>query len=69
LKYVTWPYPEGLREELLRLSVEGKVHEVCQYNVLIGKIFADAARAVAKEARVDMSQVQLIGSRLVQGCG
>ncbi len=60
--FLTWPYSAGLKEDLVRISVDGKVAEVCAYNVLLGRVFADAARAVVTQAGRKMEEVALIGS-------
>lgn len=60
----SFPYPEGLREELLELSTAGKgrVDQLCRMNVLLGEIFADAALQLLASAGVSAGEVDLIGS-------
>jgi anhydro-N-acetylmuramic acid kinase len=61
--YLTYPYPNGLKEDLLQLSREdGRIQDVCSYNVLLGRIFADAAKAVVEAAGKKMEEVFLVGS-------
>lgn len=62
LAFLTHPYPASLKEELLRVSVGGGVEQVCRYNVLLGKVFAEAARGVVSRAGREMAQVSLVGS-------
>lgn len=64
LHYLTFPYPSGLKEDLLKLSRagEGMVQDVCSYSVLLGRIFADAAKAVVEAAGREMGEVALVGS-------
>lgn len=62
LGFRTYPFPSGLKEELLQLSVRGSVRDVCVWNVLLGKIFAEAARQVAQDAGIPLSEVSAIGS-------
>ena len=64
LHYLTYPYPNGLKEDLLKLSRtdEGRIQDVCAYNVLLGRIFADAAKAVVEAAGRGMGEVALVGS-------
>ena len=68
---MTHPYPPPVRKDLLRM-VEGggsrgedereDVRDLCIYNALLGRIFADAAKAVVSKVGVNMSDVLLIGS-------
>lgn len=57
-----FPYPRGLKVELLRVCAGGTVEEVCSYNVLLGRLFADAARAVVARCGTEMERVTVIGS-------
>lgn len=56
------PYPAGLKADLLWLGSEGGVREVCSYNVLLGKLFAEAARTVVAECHLEMESIAVIGS-------
>ncbi len=72
LSYQTHPYPPSVKEELLRMiDSEGGggksgdtsvLRELCIYNALLGRIFADAAKAVVAQAGMNMYEVALIGS-------
>lgn len=60
----SFPYPGGLREELLELSTPGKgsVDQLCRMNVLLGEIFAEAALRLLESAGISAGEVDLIGS-------
>ena len=62
--FVSFKYPRGYREYVLANSQPGSssVDELCRLNVLAAEFFADAARAVAKRARIPLSAVDVIGS-------
>ena len=60
--FLTFPYPDGMKEALLRISVQGRVDEICTYNVLLGIVFSRAAEAVVAQAGRKMEDVALIGS-------
>ena len=60
--YRTYPYPEGLKEDLLELSASGSTKDVCMYNVLLGKLFSNAARGIIKETNLSEESIGVIGS-------
>ena len=62
LGFRTYSFPTGLKEQLLQLSVCGCVRDVCVWNVLLGKIFAEAACKVAQDTGVPLNTVSVIGS-------
>lgn len=75
LSYLTHPYPPSVKEDLLRMmDSEGEggrrgergetlvLRDLCIYNALLGRIFADAAKAVVARAGMNMCEVALIGS-------
>eukprot|EP00731_Ephydatia_muelleri_P023848 Em0016g119a len=62
VSFLTNPYPVGLKEDLMRICSNGTVGELCSYNVLLGKLFAEAAKAVARAGSLEMGKVALIGS-------
>ena len=62
LSHLVFPYPRGLKAELLRVCAGGTVGEVCSYNVLLGRLFADAARAVMARCGAERERVTVIGS-------
>jgi anhydro-N-acetylmuramic acid kinase len=59
--FVTTPFPRALRERIFRLA-QADASELCDLDVLLGEIFAQAALEVAVAAGVPMSEVDLIGS-------
>ncbi len=62
LAYKTYPYPKGLKERIIELSVKGKVGEICHINFYLGELFSDAAHRIVKAAGMKMGSVSLIGS-------
>lgn len=54
----THPFPPGLRERLLVLTDGGSAREICELNVVLGELFAEAASSVA----ASVGEVDLIGS-------
>lgn len=62
--FLTYPFPPGMREAILAASAPetGSVDLLCRLNVALGEIFADAALAVARQAGIAMTTVDLIGS-------
>ncbi len=64
IEFITFPYPEGLKEKLLEISTpdKGTVNEICRYNVVLGEIFADAVKALLNKAGVNSGEVDFIGS-------
>jgi anhydro-N-acetylmuramic acid kinase len=64
LAYDTYPYPKGFRELVLRNSLPGtgSVDLLARLNILHAQFFADAVNKIAKEARISLSNIDLIGS-------
>lgn len=64
LGFETLPMPPALREKLLRnmQPESSRVDELCELNVQIGQWFGAASRAFVASQRLDLSQVDLIGS-------
>jgi anhydro-N-acetylmuramic acid kinase len=60
----TYPYPPGLRELLLQNSLPGtgSVDVLCDLNILIAHLFADAVKRIARKGRVKLADIDLIGS-------
>lgn len=48
--FATVPYPRGFKARLLRLSTAGTVADICTFNVLVGKLFAQAVHDTVKAA-------------------
>ncbi len=64
LAFETSRYSSAVRQLIQQVSdpATGTVDLICQANVLLGEIFAEAAQSVAKQAGVPMDKVALIGS-------
>ena len=60
--YDTYAYPEGLKEALVGLSDHGNVQDICLYNVLLGRLFAEAAKQISVKCRVSLKSIAVIGS-------
>ena len=60
--YDTYAYPEGLKEALVDISDHGSVQDICLYNVLLGKLFAEAAKQIAAKCRIPLKSITVIGS-------
>jgi anhydro-N-acetylmuramic acid kinase len=59
--FVTTPFARPLRERIFALSDATSV-ELCDLDVLLGEVFADAARDAAQVGGVSLRDVHLIGS-------
>ena len=64
LGFVSSPYPEEIREEILRLAsgTSGGSRDLCLFSFLFGQLALDACRAVCEKAHVDPASVDLVGS-------
>jgi anhydro-N-acetylmuramic acid kinase len=64
LCFGVFPFPNGLRERILRVADAGSgaTPEICHLNVLLGELFAKAAIAIARRAGIPLHDVALIGS-------
>ncbi|MCU0642680.1 MAG: anhydro-N-acetylmuramic acid kinase [bacterium] len=64
LNFETFPYPDRLKANLLRIAQPGNgtVDEICWMNFVLGEYFADAVYGICNLARIDIHQVDLIGS-------
>jgi len=58
----TYAYPEGLKEKLVDLSDHGTVRDICLYTMLLGKLFAEAAKQISAKCEVSLKSVKVIGS-------
>lgn len=58
----TLAYPRSLQQRILSASVSGTVAEICHLNALLGEWFANAALHVIRQAKLQPSDVALIGS-------
>ncbi len=64
LAYDTYEYPEEIAEAIAAVAVpdRGTTGDICRLNFWLGRLFAEAAKAIAEKAGVPMEQVDLIGS-------
>lgn len=64
IAFGTYPYPAGLRFLILQNSLPGtgSVDLLCELNILIAHFFADAVKKIARKARIDLADIDLIGS-------
>jgi anhydro-N-acetylmuramic acid kinase len=51
-----------LRDQILRVCLDGSVAEICELNFVLGERFAAAALAVIKKSKVKRSDIAAIGS-------
>ncbi|MEE9259667.1 MAG: anhydro-N-acetylmuramic acid kinase [Candidatus Scalindua sediminis] len=60
----TYPYDNDTRELIFDASQPqtGSVDKVCQLNFILGKLFADAVKQVARKTSVSLSEIDIIGS-------
>ena len=64
LAFVSYPYPIGFREYVLKNSLPGtgSVDTISTLNILIAQFFVDAVKAVARKARIPLTTIDLVGS-------
>ncbi len=62
LRFATYAYPPALRPQLVRLTHDGRVEDLSRLNVYVGELFARAAIRIAREAGLQPSRIDLIGS-------
>lgn len=62
--FATYPYPDHLRTQMLRLAVPGQatVEDICHMNFVLGEIFAQAALRLVESAGVPLDRITAIGS-------
>ncbi len=60
--FITVPFPEDVRQRVLRLCRGGDVTDVCALNFVLGELFADAALQVTANGGLTTNEVDLIGS-------
>ncbi|MBI4041649.1 MAG: anhydro-N-acetylmuramic acid kinase [Deltaproteobacteria bacterium] len=62
--FETYAYPKKIRSKILELAHAEKIilDELCSFQIILGDLFGDAALAIAKKAKVPLSQIDLIGS-------
>ncbi|MCE5185567.1 MAG: anhydro-N-acetylmuramic acid kinase [Planctomycetaceae bacterium] len=64
IAYDTVPYSATVRKAVLGLCdpARARVDDVCHYNFLIGRLFADALVRTCREHRISLGSIDLIGS-------
>jgi len=64
VEFQTYPYPKGFKEFLLKNSnpLSAKLDDVTRLNILVGELFADAARKIIRKIGKKNSNIDLIGS-------
>ncbi len=65
VEFVSVPYPADVRDELLALYADDApraIARLCSLNVVLGQLFAEAALEVCRQAGVQASAVQVMGS-------
>ncbi|MFU0789686.1 MAG: anhydro-N-acetylmuramic acid kinase AnmK [Virgibacillus proomii] len=64
LKSISLPYNDELKQELLLAinKTSSNVEQICSLNFKMGYVFANAVKAVCKEANIHLHQLDLIGS-------
>jgi anhydro-N-acetylmuramic acid kinase len=64
IAFEVYPYPKSLPRQLIDLAsgFPQSIANVCHLNFYIGELFAEAARQIARKARVPLSKIELIGS-------
>ena len=64
LGFVSLPYPDEVRSEILRLASGGAggSRDLCLFSFLMGQLSLEACLAVCEKAGVDPSRVALVGS-------
>ncbi len=64
LAFETYPYNDTTRTAILDTCNPGTgtVDKVCQLNFFLGKLFANAATAIANKAHISIKDIDLIGS-------
>ena len=64
LGFVSLPYPEEIRKEILRLASgkEGGSHDLCLFSFLLGQLSLEACLAVCEQAGAPKESIDLVGS-------
>lgn len=64
VSFDVYPYPGSVRKKLIDLAsgLPQSVAHLCHLNFYIGELFSDAARRIARKARVPLGRIALIGS-------
>ena len=64
LHFLTLPYPNSLRKNILDLcrTQTAKIDELCHLNFLLGELFAEAVVKTCNAGNIDLKSIDLIGS-------
>ena len=62
LRYRQYPIVQRLRNEVRRLDGDSPLHEVAELDARLGRLFAQAVKAILRSARIDSRHVRAIGS-------
>jgi anhydro-N-acetylmuramic acid kinase len=64
ISFDVYPYPGSVRKKLIDLAsgLPQPVAHLCHLNFYIGELFAEAARRIARKARIPLDEIALIGS-------
>ncbi len=64
LEFETYPFPDGMKEFVLRNSIKdtSNVEDICRLNMLYPQLYAEAIFKLCKKAKVDISEIDLIGN-------
>ncbi|HEU5162837.1 MAG TPA: anhydro-N-acetylmuramic acid kinase, partial [Thermoanaerobaculia bacterium] len=62
--FTSLPFPPEIRRRLFQLfdPARGRVDTICNLDFLMGEVFAEAAMRLMREAKLDPSEIDLIGS-------
>lgn len=64
IEFNTYPYSYSLKKFILKNSHDttASLQDICRLNILLGEYFAGAAMKIVKQAKLNISDVDLIGS-------
>lgn len=64
LDFETYPFPDGMKEFVLKNSIKdtSNVEDICRLNMLYPQLYAEAIFKLCRKAKVDISDIDLIGN-------
>src|SRR5690606_6122456 len=62
IAFESYPFPDGLRERILKCMDTGWVGDICELNVLLGRTYGDAVSRLLKSAGVSPADVAFVAS-------
>jgi anhydro-N-acetylmuramic acid kinase len=64
LAFQTYPYPRGFKEFLMKNSDvrTARLDDIARLQIVVGELFADTAKAIARKAGIGVDKIDLIGS-------